>query len=33
MPVERMDPAVCNDSNKKGGKGEWKVFFNRLMTN
>src|SRR5258706_7362333 len=22
MPVERRDPAVCNDSNKKGGKGE-----------
>src|SRR5712664_1027850 len=21
MPVERRDPAVCNDSNKKGGKG------------
>src|SRR6266481_5679881 len=22
MPVERRDPAVCNDSNKKEGKGE-----------
>ena len=22
MPVERRDPAVCNGSNKKGGKGE-----------
>src|SRR5712691_5871672 len=22
MPVERRDPAVFNDSNKKGGKGE-----------
>jgi hypothetical protein len=21
-PAERRDPAVCNDSNKKGGKGE-----------